>query len=157
MFVYQFFAGAILARHYRMLLTVVSSLRPSLHWSLLGLGFALIQYDAFFPSEAQEAIIRVLGQLPTTLGVVILLVMACANTRLRKILQYPSLQFIGKISYSFYLVHAIVLLSLAHQFHGLLSYWAISLATVVLSVVIAWVLFLAVEKPTMALSRRLAK
>jgi peptidoglycan/LPS O-acetylase OafA/YrhL len=64
--------------------------------------------------------------------------------------------WLGKISYSLYLVHLLVLLTLVHLFFGKMPLPYILLSTVLLSALLAELTHRAIEKPSMDLGRRLA-
>jgi hypothetical protein len=74
---------------------------------------------------------------------------------------FRPLLFLGGISYSLYLIHPIVggrFVNLVRQLLGEFSVAgsaAVFVAGVAVSVIAAWLLFLAVERPTMNLSRRI--
>jgi peptidoglycan/LPS O-acetylase OafA/YrhL len=64
------------------------------------------------------------------------------------------LQWLGRTSYSLYLVHVPVALALAHALHGSLPAAAIAALTVVLALPAAAVFYVAVERPSLLLSCR---
>jgi peptidoglycan/LPS O-acetylase OafA/YrhL len=68
-------------------------------------------------------------------------------------LRSPALQWLGKVSYSLYLVHVPVALALAHALDGDLPAPAIAALTVVLALPAAAVFYKAVERPSLLLSR----
>ena len=65
----------------------------------------------------------------------------------------PALQWLGKVSYSLYLVHVPVALALAHALRDALPAPAIAALTVVLALPAAAVFYKAVERPSLLLSR----
>lgn len=152
MFVYQFIAGALLARHYRSICEFLVKLKTSRQWALFVLAVALLQYSAFLPLAYQSTVQRIFNQFPITLGVCILIAMACSHGQMRQLLRGPMLQFLGTISYSLYLIHGIVLVSYVHLFSDKLGLWLIALFAIFSSIIFAWLLYLFVEKPTMQFS-----
>jgi peptidoglycan/LPS O-acetylase OafA/YrhL len=68
-------------------------------------------------------------------------------------LRSPALQWLGKVSYSLYLVHVPVALALAHALHGVLPAVAIAPLTVLLALPAAAAFYRAVERPALLLSR----
>jgi peptidoglycan/LPS O-acetylase OafA/YrhL len=64
--------------------------------------------------------------------------------------------WLGRISYSLYLVHRPVLLTLVHVFWGKVPLQYILLCTVLLSLLLADLTYRVVEKPSIDLGRRLA-
>lgn len=87
-----------------------------------------------------------------------------ANTmeaRLAGLLRLPPVLFLGRISYSLYLVHFLVMLSgmamLVHLPLSPLAYAALLLVYVVpASIAVAWAMYRLVEQPGIALGRRLS-
>jgi peptidoglycan/LPS O-acetylase OafA/YrhL len=73
-----------------------------------------------------------------------------------RLLRSPALQWLGKVSFSLYLVHVPVALALAYALHGTLPAAAIAALTVVLALPAAAVFYKAVERPSLLLSRRAA-
>ena len=71
-------------------------------------------------------------------------------------LRSPALQWLGRVSFSLYLVHVPVALALAYALHGTLPAAAIAALTVVLALPAAAVFYVAVERPSLLLSRRAA-
>lgn len=69
-------------------------------------------------------------------------------------LRRPTLQWLGQVSYSLYLVHVPVALALAHALHGTLPAAAIAVLTVLLALPAADVFYRLVERPSLLLSRR---
>jgi peptidoglycan/LPS O-acetylase OafA/YrhL len=63
-------------------------------------------------------------------------------------------QFLGKISFSLYLVHPIVLLSLTFAFGNKVGWWAQFPVYIAAVVFLSWLFYLAVEKPAIQLGRR---
>ncbi len=68
-------------------------------------------------------------------------------------LRSPALQWLGRVSYSLYLVHVPVALALAHALDGELPAPATATLTVVLALPAAAVFYKAVERPSLLLSR----
>ncbi len=73
-----------------------------------------------------------------------------------RMLRSPALQWLGRVSFSLYLVHVPVALALAYALHGTLPAAAIAALTVVLALPAAAVFYVAVERPSLLLSRRAA-
>ncbi len=82
------------------------------------------------------------------------LMMALALTR-PGLLEAPPLLWLGRVSYSLYLVHVPVLLAVVHGLAGVVPVpWAVALVPG-LSLLAGWGCYLAVEAPTAAWARRL--
>jgi peptidoglycan/LPS O-acetylase OafA/YrhL len=86
----------------------------------------------------------------------LIIVALCLDPGLDAALSHGFATWLGKISYSLYLVHVPVLLTLVHLFYGKVPLQYILLATALLSVLLAEVGYRTVERPCIDLGRRLA-
>jgi peptidoglycan/LPS O-acetylase OafA/YrhL len=84
------------------------------------------------------------------------IILALSSTPLIKLLSLNFISFLGKISYSLYLYHFIVFLTLAYTIQPYIPYWLFGLLTLAISILAATASYYAVEKPAMALGRRLS-
>jgi peptidoglycan/LPS O-acetylase OafA/YrhL len=89
-------------------------------------------------------------------GAFLLLALCIHSPASRKLLRHPVLSWLGRISYSLYLVHLLVLLALLHWFSGRAPMAAILPAAVMLSLLLAWVANRYVEIPSNTLGKRIA-
>jgi peptidoglycan/LPS O-acetylase OafA/YrhL len=92
----------------------------------------------------------------TITGLVWVMLLAVSSDTLRRFLLLPLPQFLGRISYSLYLVHATVLFALVHVFYGHVALIALLPAYLVLSVGVATLMHRYIELPTMARGKLLA-
>jgi peptidoglycan/LPS O-acetylase OafA/YrhL len=89
-------------------------------------------------------------------GAVVIITLALSSNLFQRVLHHGAIRYLGRISYSLYLVHVTVLLSLVYIFHGTVSYRILPLyLTAALSVATAFYYLL--EKPAMLLGQRLGK
>ena len=93
-------------------------------------------------------------QWSVAIGAVTIITLALSSERFQRILHYPAVRYLGKISYSLYLVHVTVLFSLIYIFHG-----AVNLKILPLylggSLGLASIFWYLVERPAMLLGQRL--
>ncbi|WP_176038369.1 acyltransferase family protein [Brucella tritici] len=92
----------------------------------------------------------------TMAGLVWIIVLATSSGTLRRFLLLPLPQFLGRISYSLYLIHATVLFALVHVFYGHVALIALLPAYIVLSIGLATLMHRYIELPTMAQGKLLA-
>jgi peptidoglycan/LPS O-acetylase OafA/YrhL len=83
--------------------------------------------------------------------------LALGVEKVTKLLLHPALTWLGDVSYSLYLVHALVLLSLVHAFHRFAPIWLLLAAVPPISLAAAHVSWKLVELPSIALGRSAAK
>ncbi|USD17445.1 acyltransferase [Priestia megaterium] len=95
--------------------------------------------------------------LAVMLGSCMFIIIALASPAASKVLRTGVLSFLGKISYSLYLTHLIVLFSLMYLLHGLLPYWSILSICFLVSLVMASVTYHFVEKPSSRLGKFLTR
>jgi peptidoglycan/LPS O-acetylase OafA/YrhL len=74
----------------------------------------------------------------------------------KTLLRHSALRWLGKVSYSLYLSHLVVLLALVHWLHTAMPLWAILALFVPLSLLVAQILYRLVEMPSHELGKHLA-
>jgi peptidoglycan/LPS O-acetylase OafA/YrhL len=85
----------------------------------------------------------------------ILLVSTCAfNEPVAKVLQAPSLVWLGSVSFSVYLVHLPILLTLIHLLHGQVPVLILAAMALPITIGIAALVERWVERPAQSLARR---
>ncbi|MFB7138228.1 acyltransferase family protein [Gottfriedia sp. NPDC056225] len=158
-----FILGVILAKHRVELVNYFQKLK--LKYKILFFIFSILLFN--FSGLAIYDIYEVTKLHPFTefsliiqeygmgLGAVGLFIVAIGSTKAVKILMYKPIHFIGKISFSLYLYHPIVLLSFVHLFYYILPLWVIFLLTIAFSILIAYIAWKFVEVPCMQLGRKL--
>jgi peptidoglycan/LPS O-acetylase OafA/YrhL len=95
-------------------------------------------------------------ELAYALGATLLLALCMHSLRARQLLTTPLLAWLGKISYSLYLVHLVVMLSLVHALHGVLPLPTILALGAASSLVIADLTHRLLELPANQLGKQLA-
>lgn len=162
-----FIFGVLLARYSDRLVTALTSRPLSVKVTLLALG--LVGYEAFHFGTSW------LGQwnagnyylVITSLGCVLILIASLSSRRLQAALHLPPLLFLGRVSYSVYLLQFIVILCVVPPWIALLNSWGVhrSLWLLPLSLLVSIGLTLAlsalnyrwVEKPCIDLGHRLSR
>jgi len=90
---------------------------------------------------------------PTALGAAGLIVLAMNSVSLHRILLWRPILALGRMSYSVYLIHFIILLYLVHLFYGRVPLLVIIVSCLVISLAASWQFYHFVEKPFMRLGR----
>lgn len=97
------------------------------------------------------------GRMPVASAGAVFIVLACAFCRpIVRSLEFGPLIWLGRISYSLYLSHLIVLLTMVYGFPALPLWGAVATA-IPISLVVAELGFLFVERPSIWMGRRLAR
>lgn len=157
-----FCLGVALAKHYRQILGLASRLSRGHKVGLLGL--ALLLYTARYGAAAavgSSDLIRVI----TGLGAALLIVACICSARLRAALTKPWLSFLGRISFSLYLVHMIVLIAITPPCIEVLNRIGVAgnaarlagfAMTTLFSLALAAIFYYAVEAPVARSAKRTA-
>jgi peptidoglycan/LPS O-acetylase OafA/YrhL len=91
------------------------------------------------------------------IGAFLIIVLCVCSPVISRGLEVKPIEWLGRISYSLYLVHLTLLASLFHLFYGKVNSYLLCAIEVVGSLVLAQVFYMAVEAPSIALGRRLTK
>lgn len=92
----------------------------------------------------------------TALGAGGLIILSINAQRWQKILAWGPIHLLGKMSYSLYLWHFVVLLYCVHLLYGRAPLGAILILAFVLSIVVSWCSYRWIELPSIALGRKLS-
>jgi peptidoglycan/LPS O-acetylase OafA/YrhL len=95
-----------------------------------------------------------LGDLPVAIAAGGFIIIGLNSIRTQIILNLSPIRFLGKISYSLYLVHMTVLCALAALLSHRISHVGLLLVYLTTSILLAWGFYFVVEQPFMKLSRR---
>lgn len=152
-----FYLGILLAKYKDDLIHRVR------HWRRIGvlaaIVIALFLYNNTFEflgqyQQSQSLFKWVWSNYITATGSIIIILVVLARNRGAVFLKHSVFTFLGDISYSFYLVHFPVLLTVSSLF-GSLGLFFIFLVSFLLSVVISWLMFVWVEKPLQLMGRKM--
>jgi peptidoglycan/LPS O-acetylase OafA/YrhL len=148
----MFMVGMLLARYRLQLIKAFQALTRWQRWAYTGVG--LMGYyahqgllDGHFPFLEDWLIV---------VSVAMLVIGVLGSPTVAAALRKPALLRLGTISYSLYLCHVLVLLVLVHAAHGYLPLPWLVAAVVPLSLWVAWLAYRFVERPAMALGRKLS-
>ena len=140
--------GVALARHWPGKPVPGAANRNPLFWLLL--GAALVAYGNAYILDLRRASDYVAGA-----GAALLILLALQPTAFGAFLNRAPVQFLGRVSYSFYLLHLpTFLLLLSWLMPVLHSVTAVFVLAVPLVCLLSWLSFVLVERPFMRLSRR---
>lgn len=152
-----FLLGALLAKYQQELVDLYQRL-PT--WArFLVFGCALLCYTGpwwLYPIKPLQTL-SLVTDLISVLGGALFIILALASLRLSRCLLLPPLLFLGRISFSVYLYHVIILVGAINLFYGSLNLWLILLGVLVVTFVGSSAAYFVIEKPSMALSHLLAK
>lgn len=101
--------------------------------------------------------ILIVGNWITMLGVIGLLLLSLNSAPVRGMMNLQPPQFLGRISYSLYLIHPTVLYALTFSIGGRLSPWLQFPIYVTLSILVAWAFYSVVERTAIQWSRSVGR
>lgn len=148
-FAFFFVLGAVVAKHMDRLVALVRAL--NVRRAALLLSAAFVVYGAMpFTGIAlpiQEAAVGI--------AVIGLILLALGRPAVSRFLMHPALRFLGRISYSYYLLHSVVLTHVADALYGHVPNVAIVIVGIGASIALAWVAYRWVEAPSIQFSQYL--
>lgn len=144
-----FLAGATLAKYRHEIVNYLATRSRTTRAILLGFALLLINIRWQLPTlQIPESLIIGLGSL-------LLIALALVPGKLATFLEHPALLWLGKVSYSLYLVHVIILLTICHIFQGPILGPIVLIGVPLLSLVTAHILYVFVERPSMLLGKHI--
>ena len=157
-FVFHFALGIALAKHFHSLAAFAGDNRMRLVITALA-GIGLYSYNVFL-QRIDWLHTEHLDAIATGIGSAILLVFLAATPTLQRVMTTSPLHHLGRISFSLYLVHLLVILCITPRILHLLpslphpAAWFIGLlATALVSIVASLLLYPSIESPAMAIGR----
>lgn len=153
-FVPHFMLGVLMAREGPRLPARIAALSPRARLGLWAACYLLLNWRWLVPSH------NFLIDLMNGAGAALLIALVLASARAQAALAWPPVAWLGKVSFSLYLVHVPVMLAALHLAPPEAPIGAVLAVAVAASLPLAWVVFHLAERPSIwagrALSRRLA-
>lgn len=146
----QFFViGAVLALYLGQIRRLLTQMPPSLRFALLIAGLLIFQGHWTTMRQAQAIVVA--------FGSALVIAVSLSPGAIERALLLRPLVFLGRISYSLYLVHVPFLLAAVLLLHEFVPIPLILVGVVPISVVLGWLFHLAIAEPSIALGQRLIK
>jgi peptidoglycan/LPS O-acetylase OafA/YrhL len=153
----QFVLGCLLAVHRENLVAAYQSLRREARALLPVLGILLFTYQFWCFPHVRVLHSALTDDLAATLASGLAIVMAIASPTTAAFLSLRPLIWLGRVSYSLYLVHAICLLTTIHLLHGRIPVWGEVGFAGLVTLAVTTVFYHAFERPSIEFGRRLSK
>ena len=150
-----FILGALLAKHRLVLVQAYHRLPRWAHYALFAGGLVCYTLPWWLYGVQLLRVFGILGDIVVVLGASTLMILALASPRLSTLLLRGPLTFLGKISFSLYLYHVIILLTAINLLYGLVNLWLILLLAFALTLAVAAAAYYSIEAPAMALGKYL--
>ncbi|MGO4110176.1 acyltransferase family protein [Paenibacillus sp. YAF4_2] len=155
----MFMIGALLAKNRESLLQRMSGLSRMIKLTVFAGGLLCYTYAGISDTVVRKLLkidgawISLAADWGITIGVVLLILSSLSINRLSRMLHIKPIAFLGKISYSLYLLHAVILLTFIYLLHNIMPIWAIEMITLITSLIGAYVSYRLLELPSMKLGR----
>lgn len=163
----SFILGVILAKHGSQLLPGLQTKPMLVKAGLLLLGLILYEANHFGVEWLGCPGVAKYCWVITSVGCILILVSSMSSRRIQATLHLPPLIFLGRISYSIYLLQFIIILCVLPAWMHLLNLWGVQrtiwllplnfLASVGLTLILATLCHLWVEKPCIELGHTLSR
>ncbi|WP_419955085.1 acyltransferase family protein [Neobacillus niacini] len=151
----MFIVGALLAKYREKLQEYIKNRLTNM--ILFGSAILFYTYPWWFLIYNESVHKYVINDWMITIGATIFIILSFSSKVFSTILSLGIFKFLGKISYSLYLFHAIVLLSFINLWYGVLPYWLIIVLAFPAAIMVSWIAYYAFEKPSMEYGRRRVK
>ncbi len=151
-----FFMGALLAKYRQVLFDHTLKMRKTIKIVLLMIAMICFLYEGMI-GEIDFLNNYIFRDYVVSCGVCIFLIMSVSSRTFSSILKYRVLTLLGKISYSLYLYHLIVLFSFMYLFYDKLPTILILILSLLFSLLLSSLSYLFVEKPCINLGRYLTR
>jgi peptidoglycan/LPS O-acetylase OafA/YrhL len=152
-YAFLFVAGAVLAAHRDAVKSWFRKRSPALRLVLLIVSLLLLSRAG---ARSPFALVRNLLIAGPEIGSVLLLSTVIGSARMHTALENKPLLWLGRISYSLYLSHVVLLMTLGNLLHRIVPISWILIAMFPLALILADALYRFLERPSIGLGHRLA-
>jgi peptidoglycan/LPS O-acetylase OafA/YrhL len=160
-----FMFGALLAKHRIQLTTYFQKMEKWQKWVFLVFSIILYRFSeqiVFVLYEVTKIEMLsthfwIIMEYTTAVGVIGIMINALGSFKLARLLMIKPLLFLGKISYSLYLLHLPIILSCIYLFQHIFPLWIISIISVPISITISSIAYFIIEDPSNKFGRRFAR
>ncbi|RUT41425.1 acyltransferase [Paenibacillus anaericanus] len=153
-----FIVGALLAKYRNEIKTYYDKLSRLSKYILASAAILLYTFHWLFYTQSYHVYFQYFREdWIIALGACLFIVMALNSVAAKKALLHPVSVYLGKISYSLYLFHFVVLLSLLHLLRGYFSIYIILVMAFILSFVCATAGYYWIELPAIRLGKRMVR
>ena len=155
-----FYLGVLIAKYKNSIVTGLTN-RGALFMILICMVAIFLYNNNYeFPGFIQKLQLPFkysLSKYLMAIGSGLLIMLALAGKRITRFLEHRFFTFLGDISYSFYLIHAPILLTMASLFNNkyLLSPVYIFLSSLIIAVALAYGMFICIERPFQQIAKQL--
>ncbi|CAN7713192.1 acyltransferase [Paenibacillus sp. LjRoot153] len=146
-----FTVGALLAKHRQFIHDLYLKLTNSLKYTIMIVGVMAYTYTYWFFPNSAYLHVTLINDWVVAIGSCIFIIFSLNSNILKKILLLKPIHFIGQTSYSLYLFHIPLLLTLFNIFYEKMPIWLIAVIAFVFSYIFAGITYYLIEKPSIKL------
>jgi peptidoglycan/LPS O-acetylase OafA/YrhL len=147
-----FILGFVIARNYKTITIWYKKCRHNVKIIFLFCTCFFYYIADFFPIP-----LSYYADIVTSLGATGFIILSVTSSHVKNILLLPAVKFVGKISYSLYLYHCIIILSVFHLFYGKMPIVTIIGICLFLTFTLSWLSYNYIEKSAIYIGRIISK
>lgn len=151
----MFIIGSLLAKNKDFIISFIRGMNKGLVPSLFGIAILFYTYPFWFFRDALAFHIFLIDDWAATIGACLFIMLALSIKTLSDVLKSRPINFLGKISFSLYLFHMIIIVVLFNLLSGLVSNWLLVILSIVLSIAISYLNYITVEKYSMNIGKKM--
>lgn len=148
-----FIIGALLAKNRQYFSNLYAKMGKLLKLSILLVGVLAYTYNWWFFNDVSLFHIVIINDWVISIGATIFILFCLNSSVVKQLVTLRPISFVGKISYSLYLYHLIVALSVSNYLSGKVSMVLVSGISLVLSFVVASIMYYLIERPSISLGK----
>jgi len=152
-----FIIGALLAKYKEYLTRTFHKLSRINKWALLIIAMVCYSYSRIVEVVIHLPFNHIITEYGIAFGSIIVVIMALSSNTFTSFLMRRPIIFIGKISYSLYLYHFVILLSLINLFYGEMPIWLIYVLAFITTIFVSVLGYYFVEDPSAKLGRKISR
>ncbi|MGE7787435.1 acyltransferase family protein [Bacillus cereus] len=151
----MFIIGALLAKHIDVISNYFKKLSKSSKIIVFLIAVLSYTYNGLF-SNIEIIHKFLIDEYAIAIGGSLFIIIALSSDVFSELLNLRPILFLGKISYSLYLYHTIILFSLIYIFNDMLPISIILFSTIILSLILSSIFYYLVESPSMKLGKKIS-
>ncbi|AIF51814.1 acyltransferase [Pelosinus sp. UFO1] len=144
-----FIMGCLLAKYHYSISSYIANSKKAMNFTFSIVGLIFYLFEWLIPFNLSHNVLDLL----TGIGASIFIALSLGDDKVKGFLLKPKLIYLGKISYSLYLVHPIVLLTAIYSLKDFFPIYAIVAMVPLISIVVAHFYNKFIENPAIALGR----
>lgn len=152
-----FITGALLAKYKENLARTYHKLNKIHKWTLLITAMIFYSYSRIVEVVIHLPFNHIITEYGIAFGSIIVVIMALSSNAFTNFLMRKPIIFIGKISYSLYLYHFVILLSSINLFYGKLPIVLIYVLSFITTIFVSVLGYYFIEDPSAKLGRKVSQ